>query len=423
MHKRTRYRRHLPFLLTAMLSACTASTDKDPSQKPGPSDDTSAPGGDSGGADDTGTPADLDFSDIDALINGYMDTAPIPALGASLMINGEVVWAAGYGWADIDNEIPATGDTAFMLASVSKTFVATALMQQVEKGVFTLDTPVNDLIDFSLDNPRIEDEVVTVRDLATHTGSLCDRWIWGEPGQKGGLYSEGDPTMSLEDLLKSYLIEGGDLYSESNFCLWDPGTRYAYSNIGADLAGYLLESTGDQALDDHSETHIFGPLGMENTGWHLADHDEANVALPYDWMGGEYNAYGHFGYPDYPCGMLRSSPRDLGRYLAAYANGGELDGVRILESSTIDEIFASQIPGVDTTQGVFWYWTQIGNRDVVGHGGADYGVSTDIMLDPATGIGVTVLLNTSGNNTVWAAQSNIQRALFAKGDALLAAQD
>jgi CubicO group peptidase (beta-lactamase class C family) len=265
--------------------------------------------------------------------------------------------------------------------------------------------------------------MVTVRDLTTHTASLCDSWIWGEPGREGGLYTEGDPTTSLEDLLKSYLIEGGEWYSEDNFCPWDVGARYEYSNIGADLAGYLLEATGDQALDVHSDTHIFGPLGMENTGWHLADHEEANVAVPYNWMGGEYIGYGQFGYPDYPCGMLRSSPRDLGRYLAAYANGGELDGERILESSTVDEVFASQVPSIDATQGIFWYWSRIDGRDVVGHSGGDYGVSTDMLLDPETGIGVVVLLNTYGNNAVWAAQSDIERALFEKGEALLAAME
>jgi sporulation protein YlmC with PRC-barrel domain len=94
-----------------------------------------------------------------------------------------------------------------------------------------------------------------------------------------------------------------------------------------------------------------------------------------------------------------------------------------LESSTVDEIFASQIPSVDTTQGLFWYWGRIGGREVVGHSGADYGVSTDIMLDVENGIGVVVLLNTNNNHKIWAAQSDIGRALFEKGEALLAQKE
>lgn len=377
---------------------------------------------------DTGETADtdtdpLDFSDIDALITGYLQSTDMPAVGASLVVDGAVVWADGYGWADIDNEIPATGDTAFMLASISKTFVATALMQQVEAGTFELDTPIDGLLDFPLDNPRLKDEVVTVRHLASHTASLCDGWVWGVPGDPDGLYSVGDSDISLQAFLEGYLVEGGEWYADSNYCSWEVGTRYSYSNIGADLAGYLLESSGPLALDDHSDTYIFDALGMENTGWHLADHDVSNVAVPYDFWGGKQLTYDHFGYPDYPSGQLRSSPYDLGRFLAAYANGGTLDGARILEAATVEEILSPQAPDVEPTQGVFWYWSKADDRDVVGHSGGDYGVSTYMFLDPETGVGVVVLLNTYGNADVWTAQADIQRALFAKGEAIAAGMD
>ncbi len=398
----------IPFVLSCLL-ACHPD--------PAKPDDSDPP--DTG---DTAGPSEVEFDDLDALIEGIMDSAAIPGLGASLMVAGEVVWAEGYGWADIDGGIPATADTAFMLASVSKTFVATAVMQQVEQGIYELDTPVNDLIEFTLDNPRLEDEVVTVRHLVTHTASLCDSWVWGAPGQEGALYTEGDSDTSLEEFLRGYLLEGGQWYSEDSFCSTAVGTRYEYSNVGADLAGFLLEATSSLALDDHSDSMIFEPLGMQNTGWHLVDHDPADVALPYAWTGGEFVSYGQYGYADYPCGQLRSSPRDMGRFLAAYAQGGLLDGERILESSTVDAIFDAQIPKVDSSQGVFWYWGQIGGRDVVGHAGGDYGVSTNMLLDPETGIGVVVLLNTYGDGSVWSAQAELERALFDKGEELLAAR-
>ena len=416
--------RVIPLLLVATLTACG------PAPKPEHTGDTATPPTDSGetgtdtsGPEDTADTGDtasktVDFSDIDTLIEGYLKTAPIPGLGAALTVGGEVIWADGYGWADIENKIPATGDTAFMLASVSKTFVATALMQRIEEGAFELDTPVNDLLDFTLDNPHLKDEVVTVRHVASHTASLCDAWVWGSPGSPGGLYSEGDSEISLRDFLMGYLIDGGEWYGDMNFCNREVGTHYEYSNIGADLAGYLLESSGTSPLDDHSDAYIFEPLGMENTGWHLADHDVSNVAVPYDYMGGEYIPYEKYGYPDYPCGQLRSSAYDLARYLAAYANGGTLGDEQILQTDSIDEMFALQAPGVEMTQGVFWYWSVIGDRDVVGHSGGDYGVSTEIVLDPATGVGVVLLFNTYGNAAVWSAHAAIQEALFVKGESI-----
>ena len=102
----------------SLACSCTSDMGTDTSHEPIPSNDTSTPTRDTsapedtgapihtGSPDDTGTPVEPDFSDIDALINGYLETAAIPAVGAALMVDGEVVWANGYGWADIENEIP-----------------------------------------------------------------------------------------------------------------------------------------------------------------------------------------------------------------------------------------------------------------------------------------------------------------------------
>ena len=189
------------------------------------------------------------------------------------------------------------------------------------------------------------------------------------------------------------------------------GTRYEYSNIGSDVAGYLLETTGDQALDDHSDHHIFEPLGMNHTGWHLADHEASNVALPIFGLTVPSKVTDITAIRTTLVACFARVPEIWADTLAAYANGA-LDGVRILESSTVDEIFAAQIPSVDPTQGVFWYWEHLEGRDVVAHSGGDYGVSTKIMLDVAAGIGVVVLLNTYGDNAVWAAQTAIERAFL-----------
>ncbi len=135
---------------------------------------------------------------------------------------------------------------------------------------------------------------------------------------------------------------------------------------------------------------------------------------------GDFVPYGHFGYPDYPSGLLRASAHDMGRFIAAYSNGGELDGERVLEASTIDTMYEGVVPEVMASQGVFWYWSTIDGRDVIGHGGSDYGVSTDLLYDPGTGVGVVVMTNVEWGDGVTLPLISIEQLMFDAGEALAA---
>ncbi len=390
--------------------------------------DTLADTGDSDTEDtedteDTG-PVDTDtdtgpdpFAALKDLIEEERVRGNIPGLAVALVVGGEVVLAEGFGWANVEEGVPATGDTPFMLASVSKLFIGTAVMQAVEDGAFTLEDPVNDILPFVLDNPRTEDEVVTVAHLATHTSSIKDNYdVWYPIGDKETTVVWGDSTIALGDFLESYLVAGGEWYDPNrNFYSQLPGFQYHYSNIGADLAGYLLEVGTGIPLDDHSEAEIFGPLGMTHTGWHLADHDEDLVAMPYVYESGEFVPFGQYGYPDYPCGQLRASAADLGRFMAAYARGGELDGQRILEAETIETMWSAPFPDVEDTQGVFWYRTAYGELEVIGHGGSDYGVSTSFYYDPVGDVGIIRLSNIASGPGSVLAMIAIEEALLEAG--------
>jgi len=343
---------------------------------------------DSAGDDDV---ADDDtagvWSEVDAYIEGEMEDAHIPGLAAAVTRPGEVVWTGAYGWAHVADEVPVTADTPFMLASVSKTVTGTAVMQLREDGVLDLDTAIDDLLPFAVDNPRTDGEVITVRHLVSHTSAIADNWA-NMP------YADGDSPIALGEFLEGYLVAGGQWYdANANFYGYMPGEVYNYGNVATALAGYLPESTTGVPLDDQCDADLFAPLGMDDTGWHLADFDAADVAMPYAWAAGHYEPYGHYGYPDYPDGQLRASVRDLAAFLAAVSGGGELDGVRILEEATVDEMLSPQVPDVDTSQFVFWYQTSIGDRTVVGHNGGDAGVATEMYFSPDSGIGVIVLMN------------------------------
>jgi CubicO group peptidase (beta-lactamase class C family) len=334
---------------------------------------------------------------LDDDIRAQMRDGHIPGLAACVVRDGEVAWARGYGRMNLERDVRTTRGTVFMLASISKTFIATAVMQAVEAGLLDLDADVDDVLPFSVRIPRHPDVALTPRMLLTHTSAIRDRWsVWGRPGGPGALYSDGDSAIALETFLRRYLVPGGRYYVEDgNFYVEAPGMAYRYSNIGAALAAYLVEAASGQPFDRWCEERIFAPLGMTQTSWHLAGLDRRNVAMPYRWRPGpeRFEAYGQYGYPDYPDGALRTSAPQLARHLLAFAGLGRWRGARILSEDSVREIRRSQLPHIVPGQGLIWYRVSQSGERLLGHNGGDYGVSTQMFLRPRDGAGVIVLQN------------------------------
>ena len=361
-----------------------------------------------------------DWPELDLFIEEKMAEGNIPGLGVAIIANGQVVLAKGYGWANIESQIPVDGDTPFMLASISKLFTGTAVMQLVEQEMLTLDDSVNDLLPYTIDNPQTEGEDIQVKHLVSHSSAIRDRYdVWGELGVPGALYTYGDSDIPLGEFMEGYLSPQGEWYRENNFLDAMPGEQYEYSNMATALAGQLVEDVSGTPLNIHSDINVFDVLGLANTGWHLDDFVNVdNIAMPYELHNGDYLAYGHYGYPDYPDGQLRASPADLARFLLAYTNGGSIDGQQILSSQTIDQMWDPVLPDLEPTQGVFWYWSEYWGRTLIGHNGSDYGVATDMYYNPATGVGIIVLANTDWRSGMTTAMDEIEQYMFELGESL-----
>ncbi len=334
---------------------------------------------------------DVSPAGLDAFVRAKMRTAHVPGLAACVVSGGEVVWAKGFGWADSGARRRVTADTGFMLASISKTFIATAVMQQVEAGNLSLGADVDTYLPFSVRNPRHPDDPITLQQLLTHTSSIRDRnAVWDD------LYTFGhDSPIPLDVFLKGYLVPGGRWWSRRAYSRSAPARSYSYSNIGADLAAYVVESTSGVPFAQYCATHIFAPLGMNATSYKLAGLDRGALAMTYRYVrgSGRYRAYGQYGYPDYPCGQARTSVSQLGRYLALYVNGGAYHGVRLLQAATVAEILRPQVGRLYPGQGLIWYREKVGGLRVLGHQGSDYGVCTFMFFDPRTRVGAVVLTN------------------------------
>ena len=349
-----------------------------------------------------------DLPELDAVIAEEMSAGNVPGLSACIIKDGETAWCRGYGYANLDTELLATPTTPFMLASTSKAVTGVALMHLVESGAIGLDEPINDHLDFSVAHPT-DSTPITARMLMSHTAGIVDNWDVID-----SLVVDGDSPLGLGEFLEGYLTPSGQWYSDSrNFLNAGVASRSEYSNIGAALAGYLVEAVTGQPFDDYCDEHIFAPLEMEQTGWHIADFDASEVAVPYEWYG-EWEGLSHYGYPDYPDGGLRTGAEQLSRFLAMFASGGALDDVRILSPDSVAQMQQAHYPSLDDDQGLIWYSWRLGDQTVTGHNGGDFGVSTEMGFR-ADGTGFVVLMNGEGRARTL---ENIELAMMNAAEAL-----
>lgn len=337
-------------------------------------------------------------SAVDNYILDEMNAENAPGMATLIVKDGEIVWVNAYGLADVGANVPVTDSTVFMLASISKVFTGTALMHLFENGQMDLDEDINNYLPFDIDVPGFESDSITFRQLMTHTASIADG------AAMDGYYSNGDPTITLPDVIERYFsTSGADYNANQNFSTDVPGTAYEYSNMGTALAGYMVEAVSGTDFSEYCNTHIFDKLCMNNTSWYLAQFDTNDVARPYQWIGGQYEPYAHYGFADYPDGQLRSNILDLANFLIAVMQDGSFNGQQLLSGASINEMLTPQIPSLDATQGLNWYQEEIyltggGTVQVWGHNGGESGVSTDMYINPNNNIGVAVLSNGEGDN-------------------------
>ena len=187
----------------------------------------------------------------------------------------------------------------------------------------------------------------------------------------------GDSPIPLRNFLEDYLRPGGAYYDSSgNFHTYAPGNGFQYCNVAATLLGYLVEVIED-SFPVYCQDSIFYPLSMNETSWFLAGLDTNNIAVPYYWTGENYQPYGHYGHPFYPCGFLRTSTLQLARHLEAFMQYGMIDSVRILDSATVEMMRTIQYQVTPTWKmGLIWLYEVWGSRWVWGHNGVYYGVTT-----------------------------------------------
>ena len=367
--------------------------------------------------------------EFNEFLTAIIEEAAIPGLAVAVIKENTVTHLEGYGFADVEAARAMTPDTPMNIASISKPILGITLLQLKDRGLLDLDTDINNYLPYKIDNPHFVDETITLRNLATHTSGIGD---WYDTG----FYEIGaDSPILLDDHIRRLLTTDGALYESGAYYLETlPGTVREYSNTGAGVAGSVAENVGQAPLNELSRIGVFAPLEMTNTSWLLSDYSPNELATRYEvrqcipYIGycatslqnvanflidkvfnpsarfNTFEAYPHYGNPNYPDGGVNASIRDLTKLTLSILNGGIYDAGRLLTAESFDEMLELQLPtDISTRQRFFW-------RDsdgLTGHSGSDLGVFTSLYFDAGKGNAVVVLMNRSPDSDVIAAMDQI----------------
>ncbi|OQX75433.1 MAG: hypothetical protein B6D64_11620 [Bacteroidetes bacterium 4484_276] len=326
--------------------------------------------------------------DIDIEIQKVMTEYDLPSVSACVIKDNAIVWAQSYGYSNKENQVEATDETIYHVASISKLFIATAVMQLEEQGKIDLDEDINNFIPISIRNIHFPDIPITARMLLTHTAGIA----WPLTYQEAyGLWEHFEPDQAPppSEWVPQFLIPSGEYYNPYIWKNTQPGTFELYSNIGSNVLAYMVEQISGQNFRDYCMAHIFIPLNMLNTSYNYADLDLSNIAVLYK---DDNTIQAPFDDRIYASGGLKTTIRDLSRFMLAYINKGELDGQRILQGSTIDKMLEIQ----STTSGVCLLWrASLGNW--FGHTGGMVGTATITEMHPDSKTGLIIFCNKHSN--------------------------
>jgi CubicO group peptidase (beta-lactamase class C family) len=341
-------------------------------------------------------PADrgpTDEREVEAFLDGYvghqLENYDIPGATVSVVKDGEVLFAKGYGQANVEKKEPVVADeTLFRIASISKLFTATAVMQLVEEGKLDLDRDVNAYLeDFEVPNTH-PGRPVTLRHLLTHTAGFEERFT-----------GSGARNAADVETLGEYVA------TQMPARVRPPGEVTAYSNYGMSLAGYVVQEVSGMPYERYVEENILAPLGMEGTtaAQPPAPELRERLAAGYDVEGGEPVARPLEYIDDAPAGTVTTTATDMARFMIAHLQDGRygrLGGeTRILKESTAKEMHERQFANDPRLDGMAYgfYEQTINGERTVQHGGNLRQFHANLVLLPEQDVGIFVAYNSYGD--------------------------
>jgi CubicO group peptidase (beta-lactamase class C family) len=331
----------------------------------------------------------------------------VGGIAVGVAVDGDLVWARGFGWADRDRRTPMGTSAVSRTGSISKSVTAVLLMQLVDQGVVSLDDPVERYLPEirGLVDPPAGTGAVTLRGLASHTSGLVR-----EPELPG---AASGPIEQWEERVLASIPATGFAHA--------PGEAYLYSNIAFGILGLALERAAGRPFMEMVEEEIFRPLGMTGSTFVVGDELLPRLAAGYQngrdgSIDGGVPAAEHAGRGyKVPNGGVYSTVADLGRFAGAMSG---TPGLRILSETARAEMLRVQTPE-DPRRGYgigFTVRVDDDGRRIVSHGGSVSGYTAHLAFDPEARVSVILLRNYgSGATNLGEAAAALVRELTGRG--------
>ncbi|MFZ4104320.1 MAG: serine hydrolase domain-containing protein [Sediminibacterium sp.] len=332
----------------------------------------------------------------EAAIQSIMQSNPVVGLSVAVVKNNKVIYNHSFGFKDVEKQLPLTNASIFRIASISKSFTTTAIMQLVAKKLISLDQDVSELVGFKIRNPKFPNTVITLKMLLSHRSSIND--------------SEGYFSLDAIDPAKNPNWE-------KSYNAYEPDKGYMYCNLNYNLAGSILEKLTGVRFDKYIQQQILDPLGLYG-GYNVNALDSNLIAKIYEFnketqgftlspnayapRTEEINNYtmGRTTPIFSPTGGMKISANDLAKYMIMHSQLGKYDGGRMISKNLSQQMQA--IISVEEGYGMALETTTqlIAGKTMIGHTGSAYGLYSMLFFEPKEKIGFIVISNGCDTKTI-----------------------
>ncbi len=325
----------------------------------------------------------------EAEIHKIMKTFDVVGLSVAVVKDGKLVYNHSFGLQDIKNNSALKDDNIFRIASISKSFSATSIMQLAETGKLSLDDDVSNLIGFKVRNPKYPEKVITLKMVLSHTSSIND--VQG--------------YFNLDVINPAKNADWSKSYND-----YSPGAGYQYCNLNFNMVGAIIEKISGERFDSYVKHHILNPLGLYG-GYCVDSLDSSRFATLYEYDSTSNNftaspaAYAPrteeirnyvMGYstPVFsPTGGMKISAIDLAKYMTMHMYEGKYNGKRIISKKSA-RLMQTPVSG-DENYGLAILSTDklIPGKVMKGHTGSAYGLYSAMFFQPKEKFGIVAITN------------------------------
>ena len=331
---------------------------------------------------------ELTATDLEAFLDGLMpaqlERENIAGAVISVVKDGKLLFAKGYGYSDMAKRQPVTTDaTLFRPGSISKLFTWTSVMQLVEQGKLDLDKDVNGYIDFTI--PPANGKPITLRDIMTHTSGL-------EETARDLFVADSQHLTPLDQYLKHHLPHR----------IFPPFVVPAYSNYATALAGYIVQRVSGKPFEQYVAENIYAPLEMRRTTFVQPLPDDLKPFMSLGYRKASEKPQPFEFVEAFPAGSVSTTARDMANFMIAHLQDGKFADKQILRPETARLMHSRTFGSDDRLNGMalgFYEESRNGKR-IIGHGGDTEVFHSDLHLILAENVGFFVSYNSAGKGEV-----------------------